>query len=67
MDNVDLTAASKRGIVVVNAPESTVVSAAEHTPLLLALTRRIPRRTLRGGPLGAVAVRRPGAADKTPA
>jgi D-3-phosphoglycerate dehydrogenase len=44
VDNVDLTAASKRGIVVVNAPESTVVSAAEHTlGLLLALTRRIPQ------------------------
>ena len=44
VDNVDLAAASKRGIVVVNAPESTVVSAAEHTlGLLLALTRRIPQ------------------------
>jgi D-3-phosphoglycerate dehydrogenase / 2-oxoglutarate reductase len=44
VDNVDLSAASKRGIVVVNAPESTVVSAAEHTlGLLLALTRQIPQ------------------------
>jgi len=44
VDNVDLTAASKRGIVVVNAPESTVVSASEHTlGLLLSLTRRIPQ------------------------
>jgi D-3-phosphoglycerate dehydrogenase len=43
VDNVDLEAASKRGIVVANAPESTVVSAAEHTlALLLALTRQIP-------------------------
>ena len=44
VDNVDLAAASKRGIVVANAPESTVVSAAEHTlGLLLALTRQIPQ------------------------
>jgi D-3-phosphoglycerate dehydrogenase / 2-oxoglutarate reductase len=44
IDNVDLAAASKRGIVVANAPQSTVVSAAEHTlGLLLALTRQIPQ------------------------
>ncbi|HSK16586.1 MAG TPA: phosphoglycerate dehydrogenase, partial [Gaiellaceae bacterium] len=44
VDNVDVEAASKRGIVVVNAPQSTVVSAAEHTiGLLLALSRRIPQ------------------------
>jgi D-3-phosphoglycerate dehydrogenase len=44
VDNVDLAAASKRGIVVANAPQSTVVSAAEHTiGLLLALTRQIPQ------------------------
>jgi D-3-phosphoglycerate dehydrogenase len=52
VDNVDLAAASKRGIIVVNAPESTVVSAAEHTlGLLLALTRQIPQAhaMLKGG------------------
>jgi D-3-phosphoglycerate dehydrogenase / 2-oxoglutarate reductase len=44
VDNVDLEAASARGIVVVNAPQSTVVSAAEHTlGLLLALSRNIPQ------------------------
>ena len=44
VDNVDLAAASRRGIVVANAPESTVVSAAEHTVgLLLALSRQIPQ------------------------
>ena len=44
VDNVDLAAASKRGIIVANAPQSTVVSAAEHTlGLLLALTRQIPQ------------------------
>ncbi len=44
VDNVDLDAATRRGIVVANAPESTVVSAAEHTiGLLLALSRNIPQ------------------------
>jgi D-3-phosphoglycerate dehydrogenase len=44
VDNVDVEAASRRGIVVANAPESTVVSAAEHTiGLLLALSRSIPQ------------------------
>src|SRR5919201_3654647 len=31
VDNVDVEAATRRGIVVANAPESTVISAAEHT------------------------------------
>jgi D-3-phosphoglycerate dehydrogenase / 2-oxoglutarate reductase len=44
VDNVDLATASKRGILVANAPQSTVVSAAEHTVgLLLALARSIPQ------------------------
>jgi D-3-phosphoglycerate dehydrogenase len=44
MDNVDVAAATHRGIVVANAPESTVVSAAEHTiGLLVALARNIPQ------------------------
>jgi D-3-phosphoglycerate dehydrogenase len=44
VDNVDVDAATKRGILVVNAPESTVVSAAEHAiGLLLALARSIPQ------------------------
>ena len=44
VDNVDVDAATRRGIVVANAPESTVVSAAEHTiGLLLALSRNIPQ------------------------
>jgi D-3-phosphoglycerate dehydrogenase len=42
VDNVDVEAATRRGIVVANAPESTVISAAEHTVgLLLALSRNI--------------------------
>src|SRR5689334_8956957 len=44
VDNVDVEAATRRGIVVANAPESTVVSAAEHTiGLLVALARNIPQ------------------------
>jgi D-3-phosphoglycerate dehydrogenase len=44
VDNVDVDAATRRGIVVANAPESSVVSAAEHTiGLLLALSRSIPQ------------------------
>ena len=43
IDNVDVDACSRRGIVVVNAPYGNVVSAAEHTVgMLLALVRRIP-------------------------
>ncbi len=44
VDNVDVEAATRRGIVVANAPESTVISAAEHTVgLLVALARNIPQ------------------------
>jgi D-3-phosphoglycerate dehydrogenase len=44
IDNVDVDAATRHGIVVANAPESTVISAAEHTiGLLVALTRNIPQ------------------------
>ena len=44
VDNVDLAAATRRGIVVANAPQSNVVAAAEHTlALMLALARKIPQ------------------------
>ena len=44
VDNVDVTVATKRGIVVANAPESNVITAAEHTmALLLALARNVPQ------------------------
>ena len=44
VDNVDVEAATRRGIVVANAPESTVVSAAEQTiGLMVALARNIPQ------------------------
>jgi D-3-phosphoglycerate dehydrogenase / 2-oxoglutarate reductase len=44
VDNVDVAAATRRGIVVANAPESNIVSAAEHAVgLLVALARNIPQ------------------------
>src|SRR5205085_9696903 len=44
VDNVDVDAATKRGIVVANAPQSNIVAAAEHTmALMLALARNVPR------------------------
>ena len=44
VDNVDVEAATRRGIIVANAPESNVVSTAEHTiALLLAMARNIPQ------------------------
>ncbi|HWE81715.1 MAG TPA: phosphoglycerate dehydrogenase [Gaiellaceae bacterium] len=44
VDNVDVEAATRRGIVVANAPESNIVSAAEHAiGLLFALARNIPQ------------------------
>ena len=52
VDNIDIEAATKRGIIVANAPESNTVAAAEHTlGLMLAAARRIPAAdsSLRGG------------------
>jgi len=44
LDNVDVPAATKRGVMVVNAPQSNIVSAAEHTmALLLAQARNVPQ------------------------
>jgi D-3-phosphoglycerate dehydrogenase len=43
VDNVDLEAATRAGITVVNAPTGNTIAAAEHTlALLFALARRIP-------------------------
>ena len=43
VDNIDIDAATKRGVIVANAPESNTVAAAEHTlGLMLASARRIP-------------------------
>jgi D-3-phosphoglycerate dehydrogenase len=43
VDNIDLKAAKEKGVVVVNAPQSTSVAVAEHTfALLLSLARQVP-------------------------
>ena len=46
LDNVDLAAATKRGVVVMNTPGGNVVTTAEHTiAMLLSLSRNIPSGT----------------------
>lgn len=43
VDNIDVAAATERGILVVNAPTANLLSAAEHTlALLLAAARNVP-------------------------
>lgn len=43
LDNIDVIAANKKGIIVVNSPEGNTVSAAEHTfGLILSASRNIP-------------------------
>src|SRR5438094_547691 len=52
VDNIDLAAASRRGVVVMNAPGGNSVSVAEHTlALLLALARQVAEasQSTRGG------------------
>ena len=44
LDNVDVESATRRGVMVANAPESNIVSAAEHTmALLLSVARNVPQ------------------------
>ena len=46
LDNVDIPAASKRGIVVMNTPEGNVITTAEHTiAMLMAVSRNIHQAT----------------------
>lgn len=46
LDNVDITAATKKGIVVMNAPGGNTITTAEHTmALMFALARQIPQAT----------------------
>ena len=52
VDNIDVEAATRRGILVVNAPGANTIAVAEHTlALILALARRIPEAdaSLRAG------------------
>ncbi|HYJ46952.1 MAG TPA: NAD(P)-dependent oxidoreductase, partial [Pyrinomonadaceae bacterium] len=44
VDNIDVAAATARGVVVMNAPDGNTMTTAEHTlALLLALARRVPQ------------------------
>ncbi len=44
LDNVDVAAATRRGVMVVNAPQSNVLSAAEHTiAILISQARNVPQ------------------------
>ena len=46
LDNVDIPAASRRGIVVMNTPEGNTITTAEHTiAMIMALSRNIPQGT----------------------
>ena len=52
VDNIDLDAATQRGVIVVNAPLANTISATEHAfALLLAVARNVPQghESLRGG------------------
>jgi D-3-phosphoglycerate dehydrogenase len=52
VDNIDTGAATRRGIIVVNAPDGNTMTTAEHTfAMLLALARRVPQafESLRAG------------------
>src|SRR5699024_6797610 len=47
VDNIDLSAATEYGIIVVNAPDGNTNSAAEHTvAMLMSLARKIPQAFL---------------------
>ena len=47
LDNVDIPAASARGIVVMNAPDGNATTAAEHAiAMMMSLTRNIPQATI---------------------
>jgi len=47
VDNIDLAAATRRGILVMNTPGGNTISAAEHTvSLLLAMARNIPQANM---------------------
>src|ERR1051325_10529052 len=47
VDNIDVVAATARGIVVMNAPDGNTITTAEHTiALLVALARRVPQANI---------------------
>ena len=67
LDNVDIDAATKAGVMVVNAPTSNITSAAEHAiALLLAVARNVPQAaaSLQGRAVEPVRVHRRRAAGQ---
>ncbi len=52
VDNIDLDAATKRGVIVINAPDGNTITTCEHTfAMMMALARHIPqayRKTVEG-------------------
>jgi D-3-phosphoglycerate dehydrogenase / 2-oxoglutarate reductase len=48
VDNIDLDAATKRGIIVINAPDGNTITTCEHTfAMMMALARHIPQAYLK--------------------
>src|SRR4030043_1257220 len=46
LDNVDIPAATKKGIVVMNTPQENAIAAAEHTiAMMLSISRKVPQAT----------------------
>ena len=46
LDNIDLPAATKKGIVVMNTPQENAIAAAEHTiAMIFSISRKIPQAT----------------------
>ncbi|MCZ4149655.1 phosphoglycerate dehydrogenase, partial [Escherichia coli] len=44
VDNIDLQAATQRGIIVINAPDGNTITTCEHTfAMMMALARHIPQ------------------------
>jgi D-3-phosphoglycerate dehydrogenase len=61
LDNVDIDAASLRGVIVMNTPGANTVATAEHAvALLLALCRHVPQADVGGPAAGSLSARAPG-------
>jgi len=47
VDNIDVEAATRRGIIVMNTPGGNTISAAEHTmALILSMCRNVPQANI---------------------
>ena len=65
VDNVDVEAATKRGIIVANAPQSNIVAAAEHTVALMLASRATSRRRTPASPPASGSARSSAASRST--